>query len=96
MKKLNTKPPLRRNRPTKVALREMAKFNGRVKYAEGALRAGAAKVEDNGGASQSQMQGEAMLLDGAREMVQNLGPVTQEILGQQSDAKSGIAIQERK
>ena len=25
MKKLNTKPPLRRNRPTKVALREMAK-----------------------------------------------------------------------
>lgn len=78
------------------ALREMAKFNGRVKYAEGKLLAGAAKVEDNGGASQSQMQGEAMLLDGAREMVQNLGPVTQEILGQQSDAKSGIAIQERK
>lgn len=26
MKKLNTKPPLRRNRPTKVALREMAKI----------------------------------------------------------------------
>ena len=26
MKKLNTKPPLRRNRPTKVAAREMAKI----------------------------------------------------------------------
>lgn len=26
MKKLNTKPPLRRNRPTKVAVREMAKI----------------------------------------------------------------------
>ena len=26
MKKLNTNPPLRRNRPTKVAAREMAKI----------------------------------------------------------------------
>ena len=26
MKKLNAKPPLRRNRPTKVAAREMAKI----------------------------------------------------------------------
>jgi len=26
VKKLNTKPPLRRNRPTKVAAREMAKI----------------------------------------------------------------------
>lgn len=28
MKKLNTKPPLRRNRPTKVAAREMGKIRG--------------------------------------------------------------------
>ena len=76
------------------ALREIAKFNGRVKYNQGQLAF--ARVEDNGGASQSQLQGESMMLDSAREMVQKLGPVGPETLGQQSDAKSGIAIQERK
>lgn len=76
------------------ALREIAKFNGRVKYEPGGLAR--ARIEDNGGVGAGQAQLEAGLLDGARAMVQNMGPVTQEMLGQQSDAKSGIAIQERK
>ena len=77
------------------ALVEIAKYNGAVRYRDGALMAGKAKVVDNGGATPGMAAMEEHLLTTAFEMVQNHGPVARESLGQQTNAVSGAAIEQR-
>jgi hypothetical protein len=73
------------------ALIELAKFNGAVRYADGALTAGKVIVKDNLESSSTEVE----LLHGSLEIAQNLAGATAEMLGQQTNATSGVAIQQR-
>ena len=77
------------------ALDEIAKYNGSVRYNPGALISGKAKIVDNGGATPGMAAIEEHALTTAFEMVQNHGPVARESLGQQTNAVSGAAIEQR-
>ena len=75
------------------AIREIAKYNGVVRVSPGGLER--FRVESNASVDAGAAMLEDKLLGGALSMVQNLGPVNQEALGQQTNAHSGVAIEQR-
>lgn len=75
------------------ALLAIKKYNGHVRYNLGMLDK--AKIRSNADMSPGATQLEMNLLSGALGMVQNLGPMNQEALGQETGADSGVAIENR-
>lgn len=75
------------------AISAIRKYNGVVRYQPGMLDKAkiASNADMNAGAAQMELQ----MMGTALQMVQNLGPVNQETLGQETNAKSGVAIENR-